>query len=549
MRFKHLLLFSAVLGLATLSSCDDDKKVIDYTTDPGDVTPEPEPSQAPTPDDENFYIYLCFGQSNMEGNAQPEAIDLQGVDENFVMMAAVDFGNERKMGNWYPATPPLCRPGTGLTPADYFGRYMVKALPGKKIGVINVAVGGAEIEIFDQDLVAGRIQDRIDRNVDGWFINYLKQYNNDPYKRLIDMAKKAQHNGVIKGILLHQGCSNNTNPQWPAMVNKIYTQMLSDLNLIAADVPLFIGELRYENEGGVCWGHNSVIAKTPETIPTAHVVSAKDCKGTPSDGFHFSAAGYRHLGYNYAKEVLTVMGVAVPEEENAPKEDDPEPEPEPDDNASSLWHGSHDVSWQTPLIISSDKLADLKVGDYLHIKVKNVAAEGYNQFVTNYPDAPVESPLPGVGQRQLGNDDNMSPVIIGITKDILAIIKEKGILFTGNTYTITNVSVEKGDSKANYDNTLWLGNSKIPTAQLINPSTFAKVKEGDELRIYCTNRNSWLAFSWDWADANYNTDLVNYEYYSLKVSADDLSHLQSKDFIVNGGDATFMRIDLVPAAE
>ena len=28
------------------------------------------------PADPNFYIFLCFGQSNMEGNARPEAVDL-----------------------------------------------------------------------------------------------------------------------------------------------------------------------------------------------------------------------------------------------------------------------------------------------------------------------------------------------------------------------------------------------------------------------------------------------------------------------------------------
>ena len=29
--------------------------------------------------DPNFYIYICFGQSNMEGNAQPEAVDKTGI--------------------------------------------------------------------------------------------------------------------------------------------------------------------------------------------------------------------------------------------------------------------------------------------------------------------------------------------------------------------------------------------------------------------------------------------------------------------------------------
>ena len=31
--------------------------------------------------DPNFYIYICFGQSNMEGNAQPESIDKTGIDD------------------------------------------------------------------------------------------------------------------------------------------------------------------------------------------------------------------------------------------------------------------------------------------------------------------------------------------------------------------------------------------------------------------------------------------------------------------------------------
>ncbi|MDD7527750.1 MAG: hypothetical protein SPK34_10840, partial [Bacteroidaceae bacterium] len=41
--------------------------------------------------DPNFHIYLCFGQSNMEGNAAIEGKDRVGVDPRFMMMAAVDM--------------------------------------------------------------------------------------------------------------------------------------------------------------------------------------------------------------------------------------------------------------------------------------------------------------------------------------------------------------------------------------------------------------------------------------------------------------------------
>ncbi len=96
--------------------------------------------------DKKFHIYLCFGQSNMEGNARYEQQDLEGVNPRFVMMPAVDMPDkQRQVGKWYTATPPLCRQYTGLTPADYFGRTMVDNLPkGIRVGVINVAMTKAQ---------------------------------------------------------------------------------------------------------------------------------------------------------------------------------------------------------------------------------------------------------------------------------------------------------------------------------------------------------------------------------------------------------------------
>ncbi len=40
--------------------------------------------------DPNFYIYLCLGQSNMEGNAQVESKDRKNVPERFKVISAVD---------------------------------------------------------------------------------------------------------------------------------------------------------------------------------------------------------------------------------------------------------------------------------------------------------------------------------------------------------------------------------------------------------------------------------------------------------------------------
>ena len=110
--------------------------------------------------DPNFYIYICFGQSNMEGNAQPESIDKSGIDNRFRLLATCNFSNpSRKMGSWYQAIPPLVSPNGGLGPTDYFGRMMCENLPEEiRIGVIPVAMGGSPIEMFDQDKYQQKLQ-------------------------------------------------------------------------------------------------------------------------------------------------------------------------------------------------------------------------------------------------------------------------------------------------------------------------------------------------------------------------------------------------------
>lgn len=62
--------------------------------------------------------------------------------------------------------------------------------------------------------------------------NIVSQYGGNPYERLVNMARLAQKDGVIKGILMHQGESNSEDPLWPERVKKIYDNLCKDLNLI-----------------------------------------------------------------------------------------------------------------------------------------------------------------------------------------------------------------------------------------------------------------------------------------------------------------------------
>ena len=118
--------------------------------------------------DPNFYIYICFGQSNMEGNAQPESIDKTGIDARFQLLATCNFTNpSRTKGKWYTATPPLVSPNGGLGPSDYFGRTMVECLPENvRVGVIPVAIGGSPIEMFDKD----KYQQKMKDNPSEWWV-------------------------------------------------------------------------------------------------------------------------------------------------------------------------------------------------------------------------------------------------------------------------------------------------------------------------------------------------------------------------------------------
>ena len=267
--------------------------------------------------DPNFQIYLCFGQSNMEGNATPEAQDYENVSERFKMMAAVDFSNPvRKRGEWYIAIPPLCRQGTGLTPADYFGRTMVEKLPDNvEVGVINVAVGGTSIKGFMEEYVADYVAGEAD-----WFKNYMACYDNNPFRRLVETAKQAQKYGIIRGILMHQGETDGGMGNWAQNVKKVYERLLDELDLSADNVPLLAGETVQTDQGGYCGGFNNVIATLPNVIPTAHVISSKGCP-QKGDGLHFTAEGYRTIGKRYAECMLELLkstgmnGVAANESE------------------------------------------------------------------------------------------------------------------------------------------------------------------------------------------------------------------------------------------
>lgn len=243
--------------------------------------------------DPNFFIFLAFGQSNMEGNARPEAQDKTGVSERFQLLPAVDWPDKsRTKGKWTTAVSPLCRSSTGLNPCDYFGRTLVDSLPANiKIGIINVSVAGCAIDMFDKSKYQSYISGEA-----SWMKDIANQYDGNPYARLVEMAKIAQQDGVIRGILLHQGETDAYKGGWPAKVKVVYDNLINDLNLDASKTPLLAGDLL---------SPSTAVQSLPQTLQNSYVISSTGLKG--SDQYHFVADSYRQFGKRYAIKMLEIL--------------------------------------------------------------------------------------------------------------------------------------------------------------------------------------------------------------------------------------------------
>ena len=258
--------------------------------------------------DPNFYIFLCFGQSNMEGGGRIEEQDRM-VDPRFRVLSDFDVPSRGwKKGQWYTAVPPLTRRTTGLSLVDYFGRTMTANLPEHiRVGVVKVGISGTKIELWDKDGYREYLV-----TADRWKVDIANEYGGNPYAYLVDLAKIAQRDGVIKGILLHQGESNAEDKDWPRKVKVVYDNLMKDLNLKPESVPLLAGEVVGADQGGEKASANEIIKRLPETLANSYIISSI---GLPcnADHLHFTADGYRQFGKRYAEKMLSLLGYKIDE--------------------------------------------------------------------------------------------------------------------------------------------------------------------------------------------------------------------------------------------
>ena len=263
--------------------------------------------------DPNLHIYLAYGQSNMSGQADVTAAD-RAEDPRFLVLRAANHSNQ-KVGEFYPAAPPMGHSASKVGIVDIFGRKMVKELPDSiKIAVANIAIGGQSIDLFDKDRNKTYVQNAKNKG-DTWWIQYLDEYGGDLYKRIVEMGKIAKEKGVIKGFLFHQGEADYQMNDWPKRVKKVYDDLIKDLGLDSTKVPILVGELATTAAGGDLGWRNSAVAEAARLIPNGHLISAEGCPALkePNYTLHFTRKGYEAFGERYAEKMLELLKKAEPE--------------------------------------------------------------------------------------------------------------------------------------------------------------------------------------------------------------------------------------------
>ncbi len=220
--------------------------------------------------DASFHLYLLIGQSNMAGRGNLEDQDKQPHPQILTLT---------KANTWAPAVDPIHfdKPIAGVSLGRTFGLEMAKADGKIRIGLIPCAVGGTPI---------GR-----------W------QKGADLYEVALKRARVAMKEGVIKGVLWHQG----ENDSGKAETAKIYAKQLDAMiaalrqDLAAPQLPVIVGELgEFYREGASVALVNDALRALPERMARTAFVPSKGL-GHKGDEVHFDAPAYREFGRRYAE--------------------------------------------------------------------------------------------------------------------------------------------------------------------------------------------------------------------------------------------------------
>lgn len=221
--------------------------------------------------DQNYWIFLVIGQDNMIGKADA------GTSTNGFLL-------------------------------DSFGKTIAETAKGKRIGFVTVTLPVSPIIAFDKQNYRNYVSNvTVESNKKA-----LEKYDNNPYGKLVSMARSAQNKGVVKGILLQQDGIDNYNEAWLKRMRRIYYDIVGDLSLDSTKVPLLIGEVGHAEYGGKYAAANETYGKMHKVLQYSFVVSSANCP-LADNKIYYSKEGLENLGRKFAIKALQGIGYEFPE--------------------------------------------------------------------------------------------------------------------------------------------------------------------------------------------------------------------------------------------
>lgn len=273
--------------------------------------------------DPNFHCFLLFGQSNMAGGCQePNEGDCDPSDRIKVLSytdcqgtspACSQISMNWTKNQWRIAAPPYhdCDEGIGI--ADNFAKTLLDSMSSEiSIGLIPCALSGMSMNVFRKGAMWGEVVNGDTCQIPNWCQKDLNGAHKLAYDWMVERCMIAQTTGVIKGILIHQGETDNGDAWWVDTTKKILDNLKADLDL-PDDIPVLVGELLQETDANgqqpCCADHNAKVHQLAQEYDHCEYVSSDDLKMRNNDQWkaHFDCPGFKEFGIRYARKYLDMI--------------------------------------------------------------------------------------------------------------------------------------------------------------------------------------------------------------------------------------------------
>ncbi|WP_309386475.1 sialate O-acetylesterase [Cerasicoccus frondis] len=238
---------------------------------------------AKLPDKEHFHLYLLAGQSNMAGRGFVD--EEANIPHPRVLMLDQE-------GNWLPAVDPVHydKKSAGVGPGRTFADVLAAEDESIVIGLIPTACGGSSITKW----------------VPGGYHDQTKSY---PYDDAIARTHTAMEQGVLKGVLWHQGESDSKEPnasEYQQRLTELLERFRTEFN--EPNLLIVIGQLgqfpeRHWNQSRI--KVDQAQRTVADTLPNVVFVPSDGLTSNP-DLIHFNAESQREFGRRYAEAYLAL---------------------------------------------------------------------------------------------------------------------------------------------------------------------------------------------------------------------------------------------------